>query len=61
MILNRLKEIKKLQSNFQLNKVHYKLKSEKSNLSNVALPVMFLIDIHTGVLSIEEESELSKK
>ena len=61
LILDRLKEIKKLQSNFELNKVHYKPKSERNNFSNIALPVMFLINIHTGVLSIEEESELFKK
>ena len=61
LIPDRLNEIKKLQSHFQLNNVHYKPKSEKSNFSNIAFSVTFLINIHTGVLSIEEESELFTK
>ena len=61
LIPDRLKEIKKLQSHFQLNNVHYKPKSEKNNFSNIALSVTFLINIHTGVLSIEEENELFTK
>ena len=61
LIPDRLNEIKKLQIHFQLNNVHYKPKSEKNNFSNIAFSVTFLINIHTGVLSIEEESELFTK
>ena len=45
----------------RLNKLHCKPKSQKNKFSNIALPVIFLRIIHTGVLSIEEESKLFTK
>ena len=51
---DRLMEIIKLQNIINLNHLHYNAKSRKDNIfSKISLPTIFLIDIHTSFLSIE--------
>ena len=65
LIIDKLKEIKQLQSLIKLNELGYRTKKNGRNcdFSKYSLPVVFLRDIHEGVLEIKdpdkEQSKLS--
>ena len=65
LIIDKLKVIKQLQSLIKLNELGYRTKKSGRNFdfSKYSLPVVFLRDIHEGVLEIKdadkEQSKLS--
>ena len=66
LICDRLKEIDKLQNSIELNKLDYQTKSGKRyNFSKISFSIIFLRDIYTNVLSIQnaenEPSNLFKE
>ena len=51
-IVGKLKEIKELQHISKLNELHYITENGKNyNFSGLSLPIVFLRDIHEGILS----------
>ena len=47
LILDRLKEIKQLQNDIELNELYYETKNRNDNSSKTSLPTIFLRNTHT--------------
>ena len=62
MILDRLKEINRIQHSIEFNKLDYKTKDGKNyNFSKILLSIIFLTNIHKEVLSVEDAHKKQSK